>query len=214
MTSSIFITGPQRSGGSIIAKIIQGCGAYSGVVDSHMENTRLKLMMDSYLASLLADPRGQYPLPEESQVFIPAQFRERVYQQLTCHWDGRSAWMYKTHRLLLTWPMWRKEFQDAKWVLVRRRTGDVVTSCQKTAYMNAYDSPEDWIKWIHEYEQRMVNLILSGANCQVIYPERIVQGDYSQIFHLVQWLGLKWNDNVITDIEPLLWKSRKKYENN
>lgn len=213
MSKQIFITGVQRSGGSIIANIIKGCGAFSGGVDAHMENIMLKKLMDGYLASLLADPRGQSPLPEACQIYTPADFRQRVYQQLTSDWDGRSVWMYKSHRLLLTWKLWRNEFPDAKWVIVRRRTGDVVDSCLKTAYLNAYETNEEWITWIHAYEQRMVELILSGANCQVIYPERIVQGDYSKVFQLIQWLGLEWNDEVISQIEPLLWKTRKKYEN-
>ena len=53
-------------------------------------------------------------------------------------------------------------------------------------------------------------MIEAGLNCKVVWPERMVSGDYQQIHETLEWLGLKWNKEVINWIDPLLWYNRKK----
>ena len=106
-------------------------------------------------------------------------------------------------------------------LIVRRRTGDVIQSCIKTGYMRIFKDPvirseflfeteaEAWLWWVHEYEKRFVAMIESGLNCRIIWPERMVTGDYKQIYETIEWLGLKWNNNIPRIIDPLLNKSRE-----
>jgi hypothetical protein len=120
------------------------------------------------------------------------------------------------------WPAWHYAFPNAKWVLVRRRTGDIIQSCEKTAYMRAFKNAanreavgtqtedEGWRWWVHENEKRFVEMMNEGVNVKVIWPERMVHGDYQQLYDTLDWLGLKWTSDILNFIDPLLWSSRKK----
>jgi hypothetical protein len=38
----------------------------------------------------------------------------------------------------------------------------------------------------------------------------MVNADYEQMMHTIEWLGLTWNGPAVMEfIEPRLWKSRK-----
>jgi hypothetical protein len=130
--------------------------------------------------------------------------------------------MYKGAKMCLTWPIWHYAFPDAKWIIVRRRTGDIVDSCIKTGFMRAFsreifrkavgvDNERDgWLWWVHQHEKRFIEMINEGINIKIIWPERMVQGDYSQIMEMIDWLGLKWNSEVLSFIDPKLWKARRR----
>jgi len=122
----------------------------------------------------------------------------------------------------LIWPVWYHAYPRTKWVIVRRRTGDIIESCVKTGFMKAFkdenkrnainvQSEEDgWLWWVHEYEKRFVEMITEGLDCKVVYPQRLVYGDYSQLYEMLDWLRLKWSPSIFNYIDPLLETSRKK----
>ena len=132
-----------------------------------------------------------------------------------------KPWMVKHSGLTRLWPVWNYAYPDAKWLIVRRRTGDVIQSCIKTGYMRIFKDPvirseflfenegQAWLWWVHEYEKRFVQMIEAGLNCRIIWPERMVTGDYQQIYETIEWLGLKWNNTIPSIIDPLLNKSRE-----
>jgi hypothetical protein len=104
--------------------------------------------------------------------------------------------------------MWNNVYPDAKWIIVRRRTGDIIYSCMHTAYMNAYNNKEGWKSWVHKYEDKFVEMIQAGLNCKVIWPERMVGGDFTQLYETIEWLGLERNKNLKKEILPMLWKRK------
>ena len=53
-------------------------------------------------------------------------------------------------------------------------------------------------------------MIEAGLNCKVVWPDRMVNGDYSQIQETLEWLGLPWDHSIINIIDPLLWHSKLK----
>jgi hypothetical protein len=134
--------------------------------------------------------------------------------------DGK--WMCKNSKLGQMWPVWNYAFPNARWIIVRRRTGDIVESCIKTGYMTMFKEPsnlkqvgakdetEGWKWWVNQYEKRFVTMIEAGVNCRVVWPERMVSRDYQQINETLEWLGLVWNDKIIEIIDPMLIKSRRK----
>ncbi len=73
---------------------------------------------------------------------------------------------------------------------------------------------EGWLWWVHQYEARFVRMIEAGLNCKVIYPERMVHGNYEQMYETLEWVGLRWSKEVVNKIDPLLWGSRQKEKNN
>ena len=67
-----------------------------------------------------------------------------------------------------------------------------------------------WNWWVEQYKEKFVEILNNGANAKVIWPEKMVNGDYSEIKDAIEWLGLEWDGVAVADfIEPKLWKSRQ-----
>jgi hypothetical protein len=87
--------------------------------------------------------------------------------------------------------------------------------------MKAYNDPKiqsavgvknevgGWKWWVHQFEKRFVEMIMEGVNCKVVWPHRMVYGDYQQMMETIEWLGLKWNSQVLSFVDPKLWKARR-----
>lgn len=222
----ILVTGVPRSGASMIAGVINRCGAFGGNMSGHKgvnENDAVKEILEKpYLASIWADEMGQYPLPKKDQIKVPLNWKDSVDEIFEREGYDTGAWFYKSSRATLIWQVWHNAYPHAKWVIVRRRTADIVESCVKTGYMQAFkekkkcdavhvkDEREGWLWFVHEYEKKFVEMITEGLNCRVIYPERLVYGDYSQLYETLDWLKLKWKHSVFNYIDPLLETTRKK----
>ena len=223
--SPIFVTGVERSGSSLVTRVLEIAGAYVGPTTVMKENLNIKKVVDDYYDKQGLCPFGQYPLPNVDELSIPNNWRTKVEVGLMS--EGldveNQKWMYKTNRLCQIWPVWNHAFPNAKWIVVRRRTGDIVESCLKTGFMRAFkgldarrkinvETEEDgWKWWVRWHEKRFVEIIEAGLNCKIIWPERMIQGDYSQMYETLEWVGLPWKDEIINKIDPVLWKSRKKY---
>jgi len=223
--SPILITGVPRSGASMIASVINMCGAFGGNMSKRgmFGNDKIREeIVDPYFKELGADLLGQYPLPSINDLSIPTAWRSRVEQIMYIEGFKTGPWMYKDARLSLMWPVWNYAFPNAKWIIVRRRTGDIINSCLHTGFMKAFSSPENqkavrvntkeegWLWWVHQYEERFVEMITEGVNCKVIWPDRMVHGDYQQMYQTLEWLGLSWKSEVLSLIDPLLWHTRQK----
>lgn len=222
--SPILITGAPRSGASMIAGIFKLCGAFGGDMTYHKgsyENGAIRRFIeDQYIESIGADSAGQYPLPKVES--IPVNWRKLVETQMVAEGYKSGAWMYKSARASLIWQVWDNAFPNAKWVIVRRKTGDIIQSCTKTAYMKAFKDEKnrnfvqavteiDGWKWlVHQYEKKFIEMIQAGVNCKVIWPERMVTGDYQQLYETLDWLNLPWSSEVFSYVDPLLYKVRQK----
>jgi len=231
MPSPILITGAARSGTSMVAGIINLCGAFGGVMSPPNKNNRKGMfenvkirdtIVKPYLRSIGVDPLGQYPLPDVNSLIIPRDWKKRVEGIMMEEGYSGGPWMYKGAKSCLMWPIWHYAFPNAKWIIVRRRTGDIIQSCLNTNFMRAFGREvfrravgvktevDGWKWWVHQHEKRFVEMITEGLNVKVVWPQRMVNGDYSQIYETIDWLGLKWNSEILNFIDPLLYKSRVK----
>ena len=213
MEHPILITGASRSGASMISAALNACGAFGGDMSKRgmYSNDRIREeIVKEYFDWMQVDPEGQFPLPLTKDLFIPMDWKSKIMGILESQGYTDGPWMYKDSRSCLTWPLWNHSFPDAKWVIVRRRTGDIVESCMKTGYMSGYSTKEGWIQWVREHENRFIEMMTEGLNCKIIWPERMVHGDYKQLYELCEWLGLPWNKEALTFIEPLLWGGKQK----
>ncbi len=230
MKEPILITGCARSGTSMVAGVINMCGAFGGKMfgpnryneKGMFENADIReTIVKPYLRSIKVDHLGQYPLPDVTNIPIPNNLKERVEQIMINQGYPGGAWMYKGAKMCLTWPVWHYAFPDAKWVIVRRKTSDIINSCIRTGFMKAFHNPqiqrkvgakteeEGWLWWVQQHEQRFIEMITQGLNVKVIWPERMINGDYSQLYETLEWLGLEWKTEALTFIDPKLWKARQ-----
>ena len=227
----ILITGCARSGTSMVAGTINMCGAFGGKMSGPNQNNAKGMfenhairqdIVKPYLRKMGVDPLGQYPLPDIKGLSIPVDWRQRVETVFQNQGYTKGPWMYKGAKMCLTWPVWHWAFPNAKWIIVRRRTGDIINSCMKTSFMRAFskqafqktlgvkDEREGWKWWVHQHEKRFVEMIEAGLNVKVVWPERMVHGDYQQLYETLEWLGLEWKSEVLNFIDRKLWKARRK----
>ena len=233
--SPIFITGCPRSGTSMIADVLARCGVYSGnVPEPHRLSPRglrehigiFEHIVKPHLVKMEACPAGQFPLPDLENLSIPTGWQSKIDTILTKEgYDGALPWMYKSNKLALLWPIWDYTYPNAKWIIVRRRTGDIIQSCLQTTYMQAFKTSkntqaigatteeEAWKWWVHWYEARFVEMIEAGLNVKIVWPERMVNGDYQQIYEAVEWAGLQWSSDAPAIIDPKFWKVRRRETN-
>jgi hypothetical protein len=220
----ILITGIERSGSSMIAKILESCGAFAGKTTPMHENVEIKKIVDRYYENVCKVPHfGQYPLPNPKKLIIPYSWKNSIETSLvfTDEYKGEKPWMYKSSRIGQIWPVWNYAYPEAKWIIVRRRTGDIIHSCMKTGFMVAFSNKlnqrlvdvnseqEGWLWWVHEQEKVLYDMMQS-TNCRIVWPERIANGEYDQIKDIVKWLGLQWNEEVVNSVSVLLKHSIQK----
>jgi hypothetical protein len=231
MVEPILITGCARSGTSMVAGAINLCGAFGGNMSGPNSNNQKGMFENAvirngivkpYFRQLGVDPLGQYPLPDVNGMIIPRDWKARVEQVMIDQGYATGPWMYKGAKMCLHWPVWHYAFPNAKWIIVRRRTGGIIESCMKTGFMKAFSNPtnraavgakneeEGWLWWVRQHLDRFVEMIEAedGPNCKQVWPHRMVNGDYTQLYETIDWLGLEWNPEVLNFIDPLLWHSR------
>ena len=219
----ILITGAARSGTSIIAGIIDKCGAFAGETSpgnkynlkGMYENTKIRnTVVKPYLKKMNVDPKGQYPLPDCDKILIPNDWRKSIENILLQEgFDGNTKVYYKGAKMCLFWPVWQYAFPDAKWIIVRRRTGEIINSCMKTAFMNAFQDRDGWIWWVRQHEKQFIEMIQAGMNVKIVWPEKMLYGNYVEIKETIEWLGLEWNPEAVHKfVDKKLWSSynRKK----
>jgi hypothetical protein len=213
----ILITGAARSGTSMTAGPIYFCGAFGGEMSGPtrynkkgmFENAEIRNnIVKPYLRFLGVDPKGQFPLPDVRSLAPLSGLRHRVEETLM--WNGYKAgpWFYKGAKMCLIWPIWAKAFPDAKWIIVRRKTEDIINSCIKTAFMSAHHTEEGWRGWVEEHLKRFEEMKKAGLWIREAWPEKMIHGDFSEMKSLVDELGmgLKWNEKQIVDfITPAFW---------
>lgn len=219
MNQPIFVTGIERSGSTLIAKILDICGVFKGATSTMYENIEIRELCSKYL---MYNTNGEL-MTNTEKLTIPINWRQKIDEILNgceCYKDG--PWMFKSSLIAQMWPVWHYAYPNARWVIVRRKTSDIIQSCVKTGYMKVFKNPinlekinltteeEGWKWWVHQYEDKFVEIIKAGVNCKIIWPERMVSGDYQQVYETLDWLGLPWSSKIVETIDPLLIKSRRK----
>jgi hypothetical protein len=218
----IFITGAERSGRTIIAKILKLSGAFTGITNAMYENQQIKKLMTGYYKSINADPNGQYPLPQKEDIYPFIALKESVSEILDIdNYTGKTPWMYKSSNLCQLWKLWNQDYPNAKWIIVRRKPSDIAYSCLKTTFMCGFSSvkrqseigvageKEAWLWWVKQHELMFQEMVAAGLNIKVIWPEDLVDGNYESVKEILDWVGLPFDEEEIRkEIDPMLWKSR------
>jgi len=232
MKDVTLITGCARSGTSMVAGVVHLCGAFGGDMSGPNKNNAKGMFENAYIRNSIVKPylrkigvdsMGQYPLPDIRNLNIPIDWKNRIEQVMQRQGYKDGPWFYKGAKMCLTWPIWHYAFPNAKWVIVRRRTGDIVNSCMKTSFMQAFtrkdtqqkvgvgSEKDGWIWWVRQHEERFVEMIQAGLNVKIVWPERMVDNNYQQMSEAIDWLGIEWKSKEVFDfIDPKLWKARRK----
>lgn len=211
--SNILVTGVERSGSTLVMRILEKCGAELGQTNKMKENIAIQSLNRSFIKVNSNFPK----MPDLKNINIPLTWGdiiERVIEDEEIP-DGK-IFAYKDSGLAQIWPLWHCAFPNYKWIIVRRRTGDIIHSCTETAYMDRFkrkihqrlvgvdSQKEGWLWWVHEYEKRFNEMHEANLNYKVVWPERMRDGFFDQIKETVEWCGLEWNEEVIPMMQKLL----------
>lgn len=214
MTNPILITGADRSGSGLIAKILSICGAFSGETTALYENKAVSSFMDFYTKINSVLPNMPDFKGKDLSYF---NWKETVLNSL--QEEGlkeNSIFFCKSALIAQTWPLWHEAFPNAKWIIIRRKPGNIIRSCMQTAYMTRFKSKqnlksvgvkteqEGWLWWIHEYEKKFIEISNTVSDYTIVWPERMVNGDFTQIKDVVEKCGLEWKEEVIDVMNTLL----------
>jgi len=214
--SPILITGCARSGTSLIAGIINLCGAEGGTLcgptswnqKGQFENRYIiDNLVKPYLTAIYTDPKGQKPLPVASTVPIVQgwhkMFMDIMYEQ---GYDDKDQLFFKGAKTCLMWPVWNAAFPKARWIVVRRNDEGIIASCLKAPFMNAYSDAEGWQEWIDHHKECFEEMYIMGLDACEIWTPPLIDGDLSGVKEMIEWLGLTWDEEKVTEfISPELW---------
>jgi hypothetical protein len=231
MPQPILITGAARSGTSLVAGTINLCGAFGGVMSGPNRNNAKGMFENSkirnnivkpYLSwQLKVDRLGQYPLPNINNIAPFPNLRQRVEKTIKKHGYTGGPWMYKGAKMCLIWPVWHKAFPNAKWIIVRRADKDIAESCMNTGFMKAFkyhniqkavgvkNEFDGWMWWVEQHAKRFKEMKETGLQIKEIWSEDMVSGNYKQMIKIIDWLGLEWNADALSFVDPRLWKTRR-----
>lgn len=209
----ILITGVERSGSTLISRVLQLCRANTGQTNKMRENVSLRALSKSTIKYL----REGCLMPTYKSMETVSDWKETVEEALENQNIPESMpFVYKDSQITQLWKLWHKAYPTAKWIIVRRRTGDILNSLYETAYMTKFKSKrnvqqvgasceeEAWLWWVHEYEDRFRDIIASEMDYRIVWPERMRDGNFEQMKEVVNWCGLDWNDEVESLMQILL----------
>jgi len=218
MNPPLLLTGAARSGTSMTAGIVYHCGSFGGKTSGPtawnrkgmFENAEIReSVMKPYLQLHGADPKGQKPLPDPHALLPISNFRAKIESIMKFSGYQNGHWFYKGAKMCLVWPLWDEAFSDAKWIIIRRKDEEIVHSCMKTAFMNGYNHPDGWQFWVDEHKKRFSEMHEHGLMIREVWPSQFVAGDFSEIKDVIEWAGLKWNEEAVKGfIDPSLWRSK------
>ena len=204
----IFVTGCARSGTSLVAGALGLCGAWMGATvpgdyrnpKGFFEHIELREnVLKQILKKIGCDPLGVTKLPHLSTLPEVSNLDDTIYRLIMEEGYACSQpWLYKDAKLALLWPIYRKAFAKARWVIVRRKSQDIVQSCLRTDFMVQHASnPAFWYVWINEYLLRLETLKTSGAWWREIWPHELMSGNLNPLRELVEDLDLTWDEGAV-----------------
>lgn len=224
ITKPIFITGCARSGTSMTAGVLNICGAWGGTMHGATPNNKkgmfenrdiVNKMVKPFLCQIGADPMGQKPLPDTNRIpdntYFIDEWRRRFIEIMAQHgYKGDHPLMYKGAKMCLMWQLWHNAFPDAQWVIVRRRSEDIINSCMRTGFMNKYDDREGWLFWVRAHVSLFRDMMMNRLNVVQLFPQEMIDGNYIEMEAIVKGLGLEWREQAVKEfITPDLWKGKK-----
>jgi len=216
MKDPILITGCARSGTSLTAGIINICGAFGGELSGPSRFNRKGMFENRVIRNLIVKPylkrsgldrMGQLPLPDINNLKPFSNLKDEVENIIIKQNYKSGPWFYKGAKVCLLWPLWDDAFPNAKWVIVRRNSNDIINSCLRTPFMRAYTEVEGWQIWVDEHLKRFNEMQEADLNIIEVWPEQMIkENNYKPTKEMINSLGLNWKEKEVKEfVSPNLW---------
>ena len=219
----IFITGCARSGTSMVAGIIDRCGAHGGnIIGATKWNPRGQYENDEIrnhvikpiLRLLKADPMGQDPLPDIDKVLLlsengfPAETRSKI-DNIIKKQRMKEPWYFKGAKICMLWPIWMRAYPEAHYIIVRRPDKLIIKSCMRTAFMRRRSTKEEWQEWIDYHKLRFAEMA-EHMPVHFVSTLDIVEGRLGIMKGIVEKVGLTWDQKAVEEfVDKRIWGTVK-----
>lgn len=216
----VLVTGVPRSGTSLVTGLLGLCGLWLGRtvpggkenIHGFFENVILREQLQKQILRQGAfDPLGVRSLPPANWRPPIKNFRQAIASALGAQqYDGGRAWGFKDAKLSLTWRIWHEHFPQARWVIVRRPSEEVIASCLRTGFMKQHSlDPAFWQQFVDAYLLRLATLQGVVGWSRDVEATDIVGGRFDSLQRLVDALGLMWRPDAVRDfVAPEHWNAR------
>jgi len=214
MHDPILITGPPRSGTSMIAGLIHFHGAWIGEAegtrypgsntDLGTENPDFKMIIRDILKKNGIHEWNIYPLPGKSVKLH--DFRGTILNYV--HTSG--PWLIKTAGLLYYPDLWLEAFPKAKWVFPRRQLEDIVLSFRRHPSMRKRKNVKEYVEALWERQDAIAE---SGATHFWVFPDQFMLDDKDEghARSLVEFCGLRFDKDIFRNwVDPRMWHGSAK----
>lgn len=179
----IFVTGFHHSGTSLLARLVDKLGVkFDGPLDRHHENEDLKKIDDLLIGDWLN------PVEKVNDDFLIKGV------------DPSKIEAYKNPRLMVTAPVWQKNFPGSRWIWIERDAIDVIHSM--TDEKTRSQDPLFWMELIAKYSDSFLNFIVKNKyvfvqNFLKIRYDRLCAWPEMHVRMLASFLGVEPKEEVI-----------------
>ncbi|MFQ5353959.1 MAG: sulfotransferase family protein [Thermodesulfobacteriota bacterium] len=220
----VCITGMERSGTSMVARIANLLGVYLGGRDGLImetdynlkgcwENKTLLKISDDILTRFGGH---NHLLPDFADGWIDepkiADLEAKARQTIKSEFSNKDAWGWKDPRSCLVMPFWQKLLPEMEYVICIRNPKNVadslVTGEWASSYAEAY-----WI-W-HMYTSNIIRHTAGKRRIFVFYEDFMGKDSMSAIRRLADFLGPEYVEKVhkaASKIESFITKGLQHYE--
>lgn len=201
----VLITGAPFSGITKVAGLFYKHGLWLGKSDEYWdiseprfqyENPVLRSQVNQKILGLIdADPFRVDKIPELSGLPTTGSLKSAIKGMVRKQgYDGSHLWGFKDFRMSLLWPLWQKEFPDARWVIVKRPRSNTIRTClnmQGTRKISLHE--HYWYNWCEIYDERLQALRTAVSHSFEIDANALEYGEIEQIQGLMDLLGLDFD---------------------
>ena len=159
----VIILGMHRSGTSLVAHLLHQMGVSMGEEfleadeynpTGYWEDTEFLAVNKAILAAAGGD--WCHPPSVEDVESVRHDLESEMVDLIKCRAEANERWGWKDPRACLTAPLWNRYLEDPRYIVCRRRDGDIRTSLERC-------HPEDDVDWdalIDEYYARVMDFLL------------------------------------------------------
>lgn len=212
LNNPILVASPPRSGSSITAMILSNLGLFSGEtkkgdefnIRGYFENLAISKLEVDYMRANDTENLGKRFNPINLSAG-EADFGSAVKKVVLDQGIKESQrWFYKSPRMTFCWKLWHKHFPDAQWIIVRRNKHEVLKSIQQTKFMDAYNTEQDWLKYLSIFESLQYDI---KKQCSAIEFDinRVFEGQPEEIDRLCKFICINPIDALLKGIDKRYW---------
>lgn len=220
----VCISGMERSGTSMVSRIVNLLGVYLGGLDDLImeteynqkgcwEHKTLLEISDSILARFGGDTHNRPDFPDgwvndPRIVELEAQARSMIVNEFA----GHGAWGWKDTRCSLIMPFWQRLLPDMEYVICIRNPADVAKSVVTRKWVSSFT--EAYYIW-YMYTSSIIRYTSGRRRVFVFYEDFMGKDSMRAVGRLAEFLGPEYVERMrwaATEIEAFITKGLQHHE--